>query len=652
MKFIKSSKSLHQRLKLCWKVCLSSDEMKKELCFMHLESIDIKNFRSIKNVTLSPEYNCTVLVGKNEAGKSNILKAIAGCVNSDAYKISLKDKRKKAPKENINKDEYFIRYCFSLSNEELEEFYNKFSNELFDNLFEVNDKPIIIKEFIKKYFSKGFYNYNILETKGSGHYYNIGNEVSLHKNIAIVMKPFSTEDGLLYKLGEYIDLDKFIISDQTLIENLSLTKTINIFSNYLTNYIEKNMPEVILWEYDPKYLLPGRLELESFVVNPSTNQSLKNLFYLAGYFDINKSFKEAMDEDGDYANLLETVSTIATKEFTKKWPDLKGIHFEITKDGTELITKVKEKVKYNFEDRSDGFKQFISILLTLSAQVDTGMIKNAIILIDEPDRSLYPTGARYLKDELIKLSENNLVIYSTHSPFMIDNEIVDRHLIVEKRDDITTTKNVDNSTFKDDEVLLNAIGTTSCEFIKEKNLVFEGWGDNRLFKIALQSKKQDYASIIKFFNDFGIAFSTGCKDIKSITPIIMLSTKDVFIFTDSDDASNNAKKYYIEDHGYKCDQWFTFQDLGGSIDETLEDYVDIKLLKKALEHIPKDIDMSTRTIPVMKFLNNKLETEEKKEFKRFVSNNLEPKYVSNSYYEVLKKLKLKIEQAGDPTVDE
>ena len=38
------------------------------------------------------------------------------------------------------------------------------------------------------------------------------------------------------------------------------------------------------------------------------------------------------------------------------------------------------------------------------------------------------------------------------------------------------------------------------------------------------------------------------------------------------------------------------------------------------------------------------ELEEKKEFKRFVANNLEAKYVNSEYYEVLKKLKTKIEQ--------
>lgn len=93
---------------------------------MKLEKIEIKNFRSIKEVTIEPEHNCTVLVGKNEAGKSNILKAIAGGINPEAYKITTKDKRKKGPKEAIKEDSYYIQYFFALEGNELENFYNQF----------------------------------------------------------------------------------------------------------------------------------------------------------------------------------------------------------------------------------------------------------------------------------------------------------------------------------------------------------------------------------------------------------------------------------------------------------------------------------------------------------------------------------------------
>jgi predicted ATP-dependent endonuclease of OLD family len=60
---------------------------------MELDRIQIRNFRSIKDETIHFSHNCLVLVGKNEAGKSNILKAVAAAF--EQYKVTDKDKRKK-----------------------------------------------------------------------------------------------------------------------------------------------------------------------------------------------------------------------------------------------------------------------------------------------------------------------------------------------------------------------------------------------------------------------------------------------------------------------------------------------------------------------------------------------------------------------------
>ena len=43
---------------------------------MILDRVEIVNFRSIKNATINFDNKGLILIGKNEAGKSNILKAI------------------------------------------------------------------------------------------------------------------------------------------------------------------------------------------------------------------------------------------------------------------------------------------------------------------------------------------------------------------------------------------------------------------------------------------------------------------------------------------------------------------------------------------------------------------------------------------------
>jgi predicted ATP-dependent endonuclease of OLD family len=60
---------------------------------MELNKVHIKNFRSIKDEEIKFNHNCLILLGKNEAGKSNVLKAVAAIF--DKYTVTDKDKRKK-----------------------------------------------------------------------------------------------------------------------------------------------------------------------------------------------------------------------------------------------------------------------------------------------------------------------------------------------------------------------------------------------------------------------------------------------------------------------------------------------------------------------------------------------------------------------------
>lgn len=59
---------------------------------MELKRIEIKNFRSIKNGKIEFNHNCLILLGKNEAGKTNVLRAIAAIF--EKYPVSHKDRRK------------------------------------------------------------------------------------------------------------------------------------------------------------------------------------------------------------------------------------------------------------------------------------------------------------------------------------------------------------------------------------------------------------------------------------------------------------------------------------------------------------------------------------------------------------------------------
>lgn len=222
---------------------------------------------------------------------------------------------------------------------------------------------------------------------------------------------------------------------------------------------------------------------------------------------------------------------------------------------------------------------------------------------------------------------------------MIDKHNIERHIMVKKENDITTFQRADSSKYADDEVLLNAIGTSSFEYLKENNIIFEGWSDCRFFNTALKSKSTAHKELLQFFKDLGTAYSHGAPDIKNLTPLLMLANKNVVIFTDSDNGSNEAKKSYKKNNGYKNENWFTFENLGGSRDETIEDYIGNEdLLQKALEHIGHtEIDFATRgDKKIMKFLE-RLDKDDKERFKGFLIKKLTYKDIKEEYFSVILK---------------
>jgi len=178
-------------------------------------------------------------------------------------------------------------------------------------------------------------------------------------------------------------------------------------------------------------------------------------------------------------------------------------------------------------------------------------------------------------EQLIKVAENNYVIYSTHSIFMIDRENINRHYIVEKNNEITTVREANEENYKDEEVIYNALGTSAYEILKEKNIFFEGWTDKSLFETGIKKDKK----IRKFFEKIGRSHAIGVKSIKNITPIIELSNRKIFILSDNDQISKQEQKEFQENKGFgvwkRYDEIFKTREI-----ITSEDFLKNEVLKK------------------------------------------------------------------------
>lgn len=601
---------------------------------MILDRIQISNFRSIKSQTIKFTNNCLILVGDNATGKSNALKAIVGGITQSetGYSISAKDKRKRLPTEQpIDASKYFIRYVFKISKAELDSILEAIDVAEETDVFVVDGVNLSYKDFVYKYFSECLWCYDIYDDESYPSVWKIEEDIKVIKNIFRVKTSYITEDGknvekgaIVYSQSEYTDAA------------LTIDDFIKITSHAIKEFVQNNLPDVYYWKYDKNQLLPTTISITNFSENPNMCEPLKNIFRLAGYTNIKQAFEEARTQDGHVKNLLNNVSAIATESFSRKWGHFKDVEICLSPDGPNMLITVKRKSEYSMEEESDGFKRFISILLLLSTRVETNDITNSLIVIDEPDNSLSPSGCKDLRDLLIKMSSDNIVIYSTHSPFMVDNKNIERHIIVERdsKTDVTNFVAATSNEYGRNEVLLHAIGTSVFDFIGDVNILFEGWGDSRLFEIAINSDKNK--TITKKFKGIGVSYAHGCTGIKYITSALaFIKNKKIIIFTDSDEASLQAKEDYIQKHGHQSENWYSFDELGGEKNETIEDYISPDLLKRALEYVDSDLDIATiGNKKVMQFLKD---LPDKTKFKNYLYEHVTVADIKKEYFTVILK---------------
>lgn len=137
-------------------------------------------------------------------------------------------------------------------------------------------------------------------------------------------------------------------------------------------------------------------------------------------------------------------------------------------------------VDIELESRSKGFQWFFSFYLVFLVESDEGH-KDAILLLDEPGLHLHPTAQQELLAFFEKLSERNPLIYTTHSPFLIDGKHIHRVRPVTEDDQGHSRISVDGWP-KDHETIFPLQAAAGYAMIKglfrhKKNILVEGISD-------------------------------------------------------------------------------------------------------------------------------------------------------------------------------
>lgn len=160
------------------------------------------------------------------------------------------------------------------------------------------------------------------------------------------------------------------------------------------------------------------------------------------------------------------------------------------------IRNTKHRVSLPLGNRSKGFIWFFSFLVWFS-KIQADKSKQYIILLDEPGLNLHASAQadllRYINE---KLAPNYQVVYTTHSPFMIETSRIHRIRTVFDTLDPKKGSIVSESIQeKDPDTLFPlqaALGYDIAQnlFVSDKNLLVEGPGDLIYFEIMKEVLKQ------------------------------------------------------------------------------------------------------------------------------------------------------------------
>lgn len=196
-------------------------------------------------------------------------------------------------------------------------------------------------------------------------------------------------------------------------------------------YISPSIPK--LWYFSDYFSLPCRINLSEFSSGRPTGSLTSEEFKIAkALFELSGLQLSDIQSESNFEAFkaqLEATSNSITDEMFEYWSTNQNleIRFDIEHAPNNVrylnirIYNSKHRVTLPLKNRSKGFLWFFSFLVWFS-KIQGDKNSKYILLLDEPGLSLHASAQNDLLrfiDE--KLAPDYQVIYTTHSPFMIDS---------------------------------------------------------------------------------------------------------------------------------------------------------------------------------------------------------------------------------------
>ena len=389
---------------------------------MKLSQARVVNYRSIDDSSWVKIDDVTALVGKNESGKTAFLQAIRkiNSISGEEDGFTIRDyprkgyiKYKKIHEQNPCE---VAQAEFELSAEELAEIEANFGNGVL-----ASNKVIVTKNYKNERAWK----------------------IDLSDSISSSSSPNSfTEPS-----------NPTPTSFQNAVQNNE--SNVSVSEKIAEQFLERWLPKFVY--FDNYSLMRGKISINELRERSENggplddaDRTFLSLLTLSGVS------LEDLEKDLGYEDIkveLESASITITDEIFEYWQQNRQlkVEFDVSQadprdpaplnEGKILhvrIENARHRVTVSFDERSKGFVWFFSFLSYFSHLEETES-GDLIILLDEPGTALHAMAQKdFLRFMDERLSPRCQVLYSTHSPFMIDLDKLHRIRLVQDMDGVGT----------------------------------------------------------------------------------------------------------------------------------------------------------------------------------------------------------------------
>jgi len=493
---------------------------------MFIEQIAITNFRGISTIKTINLDLLNVIIGRNDAGKSTILKALDLFLNESTFDKDFKNRHNENPLVEI---ELFIKLdnIKIIVDEAIETTFE--SEELVNNqgllqIKKVWDSSKTSRLTPDLYIKRKIYQEHDFFLKTEAQLITLCNQLNIETQKA---------NGEDYNNVEKREKIRLHLKENKIEANFEYEKVPTSGTSRLKNVgkeIKNNLPRFEYFRADTSL--------------SETDTAIQNFFKSIASESL-KNINETENIEQTVKTELETVLTKITEKINLVVPENEQISPSVEFDWTKLV-KTSFSSNNNEGDlplssRGDGFRRITMMsYFEYLAEQNKSEKQNIVFGFEEPETFLHPKAQENLFEKFVALCSNGYqLVITTHSPVVVSQTLSEDLIHITKANgEYNVNQKVENL-----EEIAKDIGiTVDNQFIqlfeKAKTIVFVEGADDTLALNHIAEKYKGSGQILDNFDDLGVVVipTGGCGSIKHWVTLDLINKlgKPFVIFQDSD----------------------------------------------------------------------------------------------------------------------